>query len=796
MSLATDQNHYQVLGLERTADERAVKKAYFALVRKFPPDTHPEDFKKIRAAYEVLSDPVARKRFDAADRDFAEFGESVGATLRAASEAARTGNEAQAQAHLRTLLDQKPDLLVAREMLGQGYLRGGNPQGALGQFDELSKARPEDGKYHLWRGYALAAQQRKAEAEAAFRRAKELRPDDVEARVALADALANQNRADAAVAELEDTLKILPPEPGPRLHVELRRLDLLFLTKGSDISLREVDAFVGRVRRDSDKEFWKFVSSQLAAQAARLFARSSFDDGNAVLARCARLNPGSIVEHPYPHEARLELADLPEKSQRWLAGREASANSPTFFLAVWGGSLWGFLGAALLAGLVVLIFFKSPWSWGPAGYVCALLGFVTASLALAASGRAILAAATSPLHPLVTVHPLYLLQAGARRLQVFPLVNLGTVNLTRHSTNGVYTHTAIAVTFGKKKFKTSIRNEAYAKGWAEHLLETRRRLLDLLHHGYLEAEPDVDLLPPRLLVPRGKGKWSWLKRPDRFQVVAASAGLLLFFLAIFLNRRLVEEVAFGTAVRGGTAKAFVEYLRARPQGRFTAAARGELSRRFDEARAGLDLDKGTNPPFRAAFLEELRALETKAEAGMPVIVSWETGADAEAAAQGEPALREALSSSAQTRRAQALVQQLRSLIAQSSLSEVAPIEGTPAQAASRALRLKIVGTSGLDGSQLAGGPVALLGLRVSWLVTLTGEGDTKRFEWRTDTQSRDRLVLDATESATVSQRGYAAQLDAAGADFLAQLTAAVGLGVTPRAPKATAQTASVSPYLR
>jgi hypothetical protein len=258
----------------------------------------------------------------------------------------------------------------------------------------------------------------------------------------------------------------------------------------------------------------------------------------------------------------------------------------------------------------------------------------------------------------------------------------------------------------------------------------------------------------------------------------------------------VEEGAFGAAVRSGSAKAYVEYLRARPQGRFTAAARGELSRRFDEARSGLDLDKGTNPPFRAAFLEELRALEAKAEVGMPVLVSWEMGADAEAAAQGEPALREALSPSAQSRRAQALVQQLRSLIAQSSLSEVAPIEGTPAQAASHALRLKIVGLSGLDGSQLAGGPVALQGLRVSWLVTLTGEGETKRFEWRTDSQLHDRLVLDATESATLPQRGYAAQLDAAGADFLTQLTAALGLGVTPRAPKPTAQTASVSPYLR
>ncbi len=78
------QNHYQVLGIERGADERAIKKAYFGLIRKFPPDTHPEPFKDLRHAYEVLSDPVARKRFDDAARDYREYGDDAAVTLREA----------------------------------------------------------------------------------------------------------------------------------------------------------------------------------------------------------------------------------------------------------------------------------------------------------------------------------------------------------------------------------------------------------------------------------------------------------------------------------------------------------------------------------------------------------------------------------------------------------------------------------------------------------------------------------------------------------------------------------------
>ena len=45
---------YAVLGVDRTADDREIKKAYFRLVRKYSPETHPEEFKRVREAYEVL----------------------------------------------------------------------------------------------------------------------------------------------------------------------------------------------------------------------------------------------------------------------------------------------------------------------------------------------------------------------------------------------------------------------------------------------------------------------------------------------------------------------------------------------------------------------------------------------------------------------------------------------------------------------------------------------------------------------------------------------------------------------
>ena len=46
---------YAVLGLDRRATPEEIKRAYFELVRQYSPETNPEAFKQIRAAYEKLN---------------------------------------------------------------------------------------------------------------------------------------------------------------------------------------------------------------------------------------------------------------------------------------------------------------------------------------------------------------------------------------------------------------------------------------------------------------------------------------------------------------------------------------------------------------------------------------------------------------------------------------------------------------------------------------------------------------------------------------------------------------------
>lgn len=68
--MADKRDYYEVLGVDRNADDATIKKAYRNLAKKYHPDMHPGDkeceakFKEASEAYAILSDAEKRRQYD------------------------------------------------------------------------------------------------------------------------------------------------------------------------------------------------------------------------------------------------------------------------------------------------------------------------------------------------------------------------------------------------------------------------------------------------------------------------------------------------------------------------------------------------------------------------------------------------------------------------------------------------------------------------------------------------------------------------------------------------------------
>ncbi|MCA9991373.1 MAG: J domain-containing protein [Anaerolineales bacterium] len=72
-------DYYRILGVDKKADEKEIKRAYRKLARQYHPDKNPnnkaaeEKFKEINEAYEVLGTPENREKYDQLGSNFRQY---------------------------------------------------------------------------------------------------------------------------------------------------------------------------------------------------------------------------------------------------------------------------------------------------------------------------------------------------------------------------------------------------------------------------------------------------------------------------------------------------------------------------------------------------------------------------------------------------------------------------------------------------------------------------------------------------------------------------------------------------
>ena len=172
-----------ILNLSSDATPEQIKKAYFRLVRANPPEKDPEQFQRIREAYEMLRDHQDDLSLD----NSLEYPSDPGVYMlvRSAEEFRAAEKYAKAAALLEQAVRLAPDEPVPLFEIVQTYLSSGNTQKAAGKAERLVQICPEN--QNAWKLYASALFNRGwyKKALPAFRRVAELGgTEDINFRIA------------------------------------------------------------------------------------------------------------------------------------------------------------------------------------------------------------------------------------------------------------------------------------------------------------------------------------------------------------------------------------------------------------------------------------------------------------------------------------------------------------------------------------------------------------------------------------------------------------------------------------
>lgn len=141
---------YQTLNIPTQASTEEIRRSYYRLVRKHPPEKDPEKFKLIREAYETLSDSKAKQNYDSLQ----QHGGEIILFLSQAEDKIAEENWTEAIRLLKHILLLLPTADSIRNRLGLCYIHNQQWNAAIKTYHSLTQSNPDVALY--WSNYGYA----------------------------------------------------------------------------------------------------------------------------------------------------------------------------------------------------------------------------------------------------------------------------------------------------------------------------------------------------------------------------------------------------------------------------------------------------------------------------------------------------------------------------------------------------------------------------------------------------------------------------------------------------------------
>jgi curved DNA-binding protein CbpA len=138
-------SYYEILGIEQDADVNQIKRAYFKLVREYPPERFPKEFKQLREAYDVLMDEELREEYDRGS----DLPSDIKAIFDDAKKLRKAGLPDKALENIRVLQRLYPEEPLLKAELAYSYECVDKYGKAIEIWKELYEKKPNSAEYSL-----------------------------------------------------------------------------------------------------------------------------------------------------------------------------------------------------------------------------------------------------------------------------------------------------------------------------------------------------------------------------------------------------------------------------------------------------------------------------------------------------------------------------------------------------------------------------------------------------------------------------------------------------------------------
>jgi tetratricopeptide (TPR) repeat protein len=291
--MTSTSSHYEVLGVNQSATERDIKKAFIGLLPDFPPEQKPREYQRLREAYDILSNPVARKEYDS----MAAFGAEIEALKGEAEEIMHDDDPDydDAIALLKKAIVLGPNIGMLRNMLGTCFLNSDSADKALVQFRAARRIDPQNTTYQKNEGRALKVLNRIGEAENIFRSVLQEDKEDYEAARALATLLHEADRTQEAIDVLDEAINADGRVDFQDFFCYYDKLHILLFAGRHKELEEELEVVVSIASLEAERSFAAFM---LATTGGALYEVNAHTLARTFLAAAEELDPDNehIVE--------------------------------------------------------------------------------------------------------------------------------------------------------------------------------------------------------------------------------------------------------------------------------------------------------------------------------------------------------------------------------------------------------------------------------------------------------------------------------------------------------------------